>query len=179
MLKGLKFEPRTTSWTRDDVNQVNKLLDNISKYVNTLPTTAGGSVSNSSTTNQSTQLVNIEDSGVGPPSPPSMGGTVLTDGLTITGDGVSEDIALIYPNPFFSLIGGPGITISGTWPNQTVSNSAIADIPCNPHPMIVQTLAFGYSPYTQPLPFYASTQFDCIDKVLTLPIGDSPYSATL
>lgn len=176
MLKGLKFEPRTTSWTRDDVNQVNKLLEQVQKYVNTLPTSTGTSTTNVS---QSSQVTNIEDTGVGPPSPPSMGGTVLTDGVTITGDGQSSDIALIYPNPFFSLVAGPGISISGTWPDQTISNTGVVDAPCNPEPMIVETLSFSYSPYTQKLPFRASTQFDCIDKVLSLPFGDSPYTASL
>lgn len=177
MLKGLKFEPRTTSWTRDDVNQVNKLLEQVQKAVNAIQPSTGTAAA---PTPPSSQVTAIEDSGIGPPSPPAPpGGSVLTDGLTITGDGVASPIALIYPNGFFSLVGGPGISISGTWPDQTISNTGVVDAPCNPEPLIVETLSFSYSPYTQLLPFRASTQFDCIDKVLTLPFGDSPYTASL
>src|SRR5271170_6137516 len=101
MLKALKFEPRTTSWTRSDVNQINKILESVQNAINAIPAASGAP--GAAAAAPSNVSVNL-DSGVGGPSSGGSSNptsTVLTDGITITGDGVSADIALIYPNSFF------------------------------------------------------------------------------
>lgn len=184
MIQGLKFEPRTTAWTRDDVNQVNKLLQQVQTAINAIPAPTSGTAAAA----PSSQVINIENTGVGPPSPtPPSGTSVQTDGVTISGDGNVNPIALITPvtipdggtgTSTPALIAGTGISITGSWPDNTISATGATEAPCDPQPMTVVSLASSYSPYTQLLPFFASTQFDCIDAIIVLPFSSSPYSAS-
>jgi hypothetical protein len=106
-----KFEPRTTHFTRDDVNQINKLFEQIGKDIAksgsgpmaakpAIAPSPNGVVNLGGASPGNITEVNKGGSGSpGPVGPPGPAGTssVVTDGVTITGDGNATLIALIEP----------------------------------------------------------------------------------
>lgn len=132
-----KFEPRNTALTRTDVEQLNKIFEQIGLSVTPAPVVAvktsappgPGPAVNSTI---SAPASSPDSSGVSPPTPPPPAATVATDGETIIGTGVSPNpIALIAPNGNHAVL---QITTALSIPDGTVTALAFASggTPANP-----------------------------------------------
>ena len=189
----LKFEPRNTGWTRDDVNQVNKILESIGQ---SLPATAtpnaltapvsravpgtAGYVNNSQVpiVGNTTPNVNEKPGNTGPSSNPGTGITsVRTDGTTIGGNGVGTPIFLETPVAVANggtgtatpgLIQGTGITITGAWPDQTINATGGSGNSYFPDNRTIADSPFSV-PNTHPFYFLGASSSAGADFVANLP----------
>lgn len=117
-----KIEPRNTGLTRSDINQLNSQFDAIEKDIKkggtavpvaaktTAPSPSGPVNLGGSTPGSTENITEVNKGGgspgpVGPPGP--AGGAVVTDGLTIGGDG--DGTPLFLEVPVASQNGGTGL----------------------------------------------------------------------
>jgi hypothetical protein len=101
-----KFEPRSTAWTRDDVNQVNKQFDAIESAIAVAAKSGPSVPAPAPPAPPITNVLTLSGVG-GAAGSVSSGVTVTTDGTTIDGDGGATPISLITPVALSS--GGLGI----------------------------------------------------------------------